>query len=68
MAYTIQEFLALDLSNSAVISAACTLCSHPITDAQQTEQTLTGHAHADCYYDRLSAIIELHPIGLPYVR
>lgn len=60
MAYTLQEFLALDPSKFASTAPKCTVCMK----AKRTH----GEYCEDCYFDELGKLVEEHPIGIPGVR
>lgn len=69
MAYSLKEFADLDLSQlKNNIITQCCLCYHPILDFQESKKIPKGLVHDDCYYDDLSKIIDLRPIGFPMSR
>lgn len=45
----------------------CSLCENPITDVHPDEVKLYDNkpVHDDCYFDKLSELIEAHPIVSP---
>ncbi|MBP9869345.1 hypothetical protein KBC59_02195 [Patescibacteria group bacterium] len=66
MAYTVQEFLALDLSKRSS-GPICVLCKKQIAESSLNDarRIPAGKAHEDCYFNELGGITEQHPVGLP---
>ncbi len=71
MAYTVQQFLQLDLKSVSGVDrqTTCGRCSDELRE-NQTGYRLgaDGPRCSDCYFDELSDLLEKHPIGLPSVR
>ena len=70
MAYTVEQFLKLDLSGSAGDGQVrCAKCR------TELRENITGYrcggegpSCSDCYFNELSKLVEVHPIGLPALR
>ncbi len=62
MAYTVEEFLKLDLSKLPPEGPRCA-CG-----AKGNRVTIDGPECDDCYFDGLSSVIDVFPIGAPGVK
>jgi len=70
MAYTIEEFVHLDLSRSdGDGQVRCVKCKADL------RENITGYhcssggpSCSDCYFDELSKLVEAHPVGIPALR
>ena len=70
MAYTVEQFVELDLTtHNGDGQVRCAKCK---TDLREN---ITGYlcgaggpSCSDCYFDELSNLVEVHPMGIPALR
>jgi NAD-dependent SIR2 family protein deacetylase len=71
MAYTVDQFIALDLTRQAGShgQVRCAKCQ------SELRENITGYRCgsdgprcSDCYFGELSDLVEAHPVGLPALR
>ena len=71
MAYTVEQFVELDLATHRNGDGQVT-CAKCKTDLREN---ITGYrcgtdgpSCSDCYFDELSRLVEAHPVGIPALR
>lgn len=70
MAYTMKEFLLLDLEERRKVSLPkdpCAYCYKSITNSTYTKVN-NRIIHIECYWDEFSNFLDQNPIGHPGIR